>query len=261
MNVPRRILQFLQYRLSRRDVELALGGYIGRNSIVGQHSSIARFTVLHESRLGCCVHVANSCRISHTVLESHIQVMPECLLSRTQVGRYSYLAHRTTIHGSRVGRFCSIGPGVIIGPGTHPTDFVSTSPVFYSTARQCGTTFAMADGFAESSPVTLGNDVHVGANVFVLDGVKVGHGAILAAGAVVVKDVPNYAIVGGVPAKVLRTRFDDPTIARLLAVRWWDWDENQLREAQPYIAAPDTGRFLDWAEARAPGREARQGTL
>src|SRR5690606_3523018 len=97
--------------------------------------------------------------------------------------------------------------------------------------------------------ITLGNDVWLGAQVFVRDGVVIGDGAIVAAGAVVTADVPPYAIVGGVPAKVLRYRFPEDIIRRLLAVQWWHWDEPRLRGAQPWFVQSDIDAFLRHAEA------------
>lgn len=147
----------------------------------------------------------------------------------TFVGDYSYIARNALIDHTTIGKFCSIGPNFLSGKGLHPTTAVSTSPMFYSTARQNGTTFVTENKFEEVKRVTIGNDVFIGANVFVRDGITIGDGAIVAAGAVVVKDVPPYAIVGGVPAKILRMRMSDAQIEKMQKVRWWDFDESRLR--------------------------------
>jgi hypothetical protein len=102
--------------------------------------------------------------------------------------------------------------------------------VFFSTARQCGSSFVSQNYFEESSRVTVGNDVWIGANVTVIDGIRIGHGAIVGAGAVVVAEVPDYAIVGGVPARLIRFRFSPSEIAWLLEFRWWNRDEAWLRQ-------------------------------
>jgi acetyltransferase-like isoleucine patch superfamily enzyme len=148
--------------------------------------------------------------------------------------------------GVNVGRFTCIGPHFICGYGDHPTNFISTSPVFYSTRKQCGVSFAETSRYDEKRQTTIGNDVWIGARVFVRDGVTIGNGALIAAGAVVTNDVPEYAIAGGVPAKLIRYRFEDDVVRQLLELQWWNWNEDKLRAAQPYLAQPDVNSFLEW---------------
>lgn len=145
------------------------------------------------------------------------------------IGRFTYVAG-ARISNARIGQFCSIGPEATIGGlGRHPTHWASTHPAFFSTHRQSGITFAESDHFDELPPVTIGNDVWIGARAVILDGVTVGDGAIVAAGAVVARDVPPYAIVGGVPARTIRYRFSQAVIDGFLRLRWWDWPEAELR--------------------------------
>jgi virginiamycin A acetyltransferase len=113
----------------------------------------------------------------------------------------------------------------------HPTTFVTTSPITYLSNRG----FVDDDLPERMNPgrngrVTIGNDVWIGHGAILLPAVNVGDGAIVAAGAVVTKDVPPYAIVGGNRASVIRLRFDEATVERLLAIRWWDWDDHLIRE-------------------------------
>jgi acetyltransferase-like isoleucine patch superfamily enzyme len=131
-----------------------------------------------------------------------------------------------------VGKFTCIGPDVYIGLGSHPTsEFISIHPVFYSRLAQAGgISFADKQYFEEYSNTEIGNDVWIGAGVIIPGGVKVGDGAVVASGAVVTKDVPPYAIVGGVPAKIIRMRFNDDDIQALRALLWWDKDESFLRK-------------------------------
>ena len=160
-----------------------------------------------------------------------------------QLGRYSYIGEECRIN-AQIGKFCSIANRVVTVSGTHPTrTWVSTHPAFYSAAKQCGTSFAAQELFTEETqPAVIGNDVWIGAGAMLIGSVTVGDGAVIAAGAVVTGDVPPYTIVGGVPAKVLRKRFDDETAERLLKIAWWDWPEERLQESCAEFS--DVGSFL-----------------
>lgn len=162
-----------------------------------------------------------------SVMGKATKIAPPFFLHHVRVGDYSYVAKNSYISNCQIGKFCSIGPNFCCGMGIHPTNGLSTSPMFYSTARQNGVTMCKEDKIVESGHTVIGNDVFIGANVTVLDGVTIGDGAIIGAGAVVVKDIPPYAIVVGVPAMIKRYRFDEETIESLLQIRWWD-DEKKL---------------------------------
>lgn len=157
-------------------------------------------------------------------------------VSGTRIGAYSYLGCGTSIPSSKIGAFCSIGDNVKVVSLTHPSSkFVSTSPVFFSTSRQCGTSFVVQDLFVEklsvdNNEVIIGNDVWVGTNVLIKGGVKVGDGAIIAMGAVVTKDVPPYAIIGGVPAELIKYRFSKEEIDFLLNLEWWNKDIDWIKK-------------------------------
>ena len=149
-----------------------------------------------------------------------------------RMGYGSYICEHCHITGS-IGRFTSVGAEVRNSRGTHPVGppFATTSPMFYSTRRQTLGTFTSVERFREFTPgVTIGSDCWIGVRVFFNGGVTVGDGAVVLSGSVVTKDVPPYAIVGGVPAKVLRYRFDEETVAFLLRTRWWDKPVEWLRE-------------------------------
>jgi acetyltransferase-like isoleucine patch superfamily enzyme len=159
-----------------------------------------------------------------------------------ELGDYSYIAKNSSISHCTIGKFCSIGPNFCCGMGIHPTEGITTSPAFYSTARQNGMTFCSEDKVAESKKTLIGNDVFIGANVTVLDGVRIGDGAVIGAGAVVSKDIPPYAVAIGVPATVKRYRFDEKTITGLLESRWWDKGPDAYKRVERFFWEPD--RFL-----------------
>jgi acetyltransferase-like isoleucine patch superfamily enzyme len=144
---------------------------------------------------------------------------------------FSYVGSQTHINNTTIGKFTCIGPNVKIGLGEHPTNtFVSIHPVFYSNSKQIGFSFVNKNYFKEFNETIIGHDVWIGSNVVVKGGVNIGHGAIIASGAVVTKDVLPYMIVGGVPAKVIKTRFQNEIIKDLLNLEWWNKDLEWLRE-------------------------------
>jgi len=153
------------------------------------------------------------------------------------IGLGSYVSNNSVIKQTIVGRFCSIGSNVQTGLGTHPSKiFVSSHPAFYTTEPHAGFTFAKKNIFADhvfTDPenkyvVEIGNDVWIGSNVIIMDGIKIGDGAIVAAGSVVTADVLPYAIVGGVPAKLIRYRFTEIQIEKLSTIKWWNWDIKEI---------------------------------
>ncbi len=152
-------------------------------------------------------------------------------LRDTSLGRCTYVGRESQVYHAQIGAFTCIGPDVIIGPGEHPTkDFVSSHPMFYSTLAQSNPVIVDKNLFEEFATTYIGNDVWIGGRAILKTGVRIGNGAIIAAGAVVSKDVQPYSIVGGIPAKLIRYRFSPEQIAILEEEKWWQRDLEWLIE-------------------------------
>jgi len=152
------------------------------------------------------------------------------VLSDSSFNDYTYITTNCTIANCEIGKFCSIGPNVRIAPGTHPTSkFVSTHPVTYSKPFFMLNNFTNTSIFEGNKNVIIGNDVWIGANSLIVDGVEIGDGVIIAANSLVTKNIEPYMIVGGVPARVLKKRFDDKEISKLLELKWWDKDDAWIK--------------------------------
>lgn len=170
--------------------------------------------------------------------EGKNKIYPRVFLYGSFLGRGSYVGPDSRLPKCKIGRYCSIGPEVKILAGKHPVDErLSTHPAFYSTMKQGGFTYVEQQNFDEFDfcdeekrfYVSIGSDAWIGARVTILGGVRIGNGVIIAAGSLVTKDVEDYSVVGGVPAKHIRFRFDEERRRSLLEDPWWDKDEEWIR--------------------------------
>lgn len=205
------------------------------NSTLGDNCSIADMTTIRDSKMG-----------------SFIEIQRGADILRSTVGSYSIIEKYTTVHDAEIGKFCEISWGVSIGGDNHNYKLPSIHHFYWSTK------FGFGEDETKSGPqffnkiiseeCTIGNDVWIGCGVTVNRKTNVGNGAILAAGTVVTKDVPPYAIVGGVPARIIKFRFDKDTIDRLQKIQWWNWPKEILKKHKNLFAEEISEKTLSQLE-------------
>jgi hypothetical protein len=191
-------------------------------------------------------------------LGSWTVIGPQSRLLEVEFGDWSYTVQGADLFNATVGKFCNIAAGVRLNPTNHPTDRASQHHFTYRSRSHLLAEANDAAIFAwrRAHRVTVGHDVWIGHNAIVLPGRSIGTGAAIGAGAVVTKDVPDYTIVAGNPARILRRRVDEATEILLKEIAWWDWSPAQLRAAMPDFRQLDAAAFarkyagIDPARAR-----------
>ena len=144
-----------------------------------------------------------------------------------------------------IGNYCSIGSGAVFmmaGNQGHRKDWVSTFPFYF----QANIFKSAKNGFEKTGDTIIGNDVWIGSEAMILSGITIGDGAIIAARAVVTKDVPPYAVIGGNPATLINYRFNKEEIKQLLNIKWWNWEEEKVKECMPLICSPNIQNLWEY---------------
>lgn len=183
------------------------------------------------------VKFGNNSLAINCIFEGRNLVNDNSIISDSYIGLGTYLSGNCKLAKAKIGKFCSIGQNVRNSFGIHPTNWVSTHPSFYSVKEQAGFSFVSSQKFVEHKfideankyLIQIGNDVWIGSDVKIMDGVTIGDGAIIAFGTIVTKDVEPYSIIGGIPAKHIRYRFDEKEREFLKETKWWDKDLNWIK--------------------------------
>jgi phosphonate metabolism protein (transferase hexapeptide repeat family) len=185
--------------------------------------------------------------VRHCSLGIYTEVGARTKLLEIEFGDYSYIVNDSDAAYARIGKFCSIAAMVRINPGNHPMHRASQSHFTYrASAYFPGETDEESFfDWRRRHAVAIGHDVWIGHAAIILPGRNVGNGAVVAAGAIVTKDVPPYAIVAGNPARPVRERFSRPIADRLQRLAWWDWSHERLRRALPDFRTLPVEQFLE----------------
>lgn len=193
--------------------------------------------IFSDKRNGVQIHYKTNTQFSD--FEGNNRIHQGVFLAHSVVGYGTYVGSSCYLPRCKIGKYSCIAPNTNLVIGNHPTDtFLSIHPCFYSSRKQAGFTYTNENKFEEFKYidtekkfyVEIGSDVWIGSHTLIVNGIKIGNGAVIACGSIVTKNVEDYAIMGGSPAKVIRYRFDPETINIIKTLRWWDKPEEWIRK-------------------------------
>ena len=168
---------------------------------------------------------------SKTKFTDYVHILHGAKLHDVSIGKYSRVGVGCQITNASIGNFTAIGKDTVVTVGQHPTNYLTSHSIFYKKGNWGWHDDWIAPiDFVGKGRVEIGNDVWIGRQCIIMDGVTIGDGAVVATGAVVTKDVPPYAIVGGVPAKVIKYKFSQEVIDRLEEIKWWNLSDEKITE-------------------------------
>lgn len=190
---------------------------------------------IHNSQVAQTADIADSALVLNSKVGEVCQLFDDAMLCYSGMGDMTYLSRRSCAFSSKIGKYCSISWNVSIGPGNHDFQRITSHAMLY--AKRFGMINDISERYYNQydKETLIGNDVWIGCNVVIMRGVHVGDGAVIGANAVITKDVPPYTIVGGVN-KIIKPRFEDDIIEKLLEIRWWDYPISSIKNCIGLIA-------------------------
>lgn len=224
-----------------------------KNSFLAKTAKTYKDVKIVDSTIGEYSTIGDNSNLLKTVLGDHVAINRNCTLDHCNMDFGSYINQNTTLKNVDIGKFCCISWNVCLYGGSSHN---YSSPSMY-TAYHWKQIFgsSISDLTKEKSRATIGNDVWIGNGAIVINGVTIGDGAIIGAGAVVTKDVPPYSVVAGVPAKIIKKRFDDTIIQRLRKIQWWNWPKETISKNEALLrVTPVTEDSLSLLERIAAER-------
>lgn len=191
------------------------------------------------------IHV--TAQVQDSILGRYTEIGANCHINHSTLGDYSYCVEGTQIAYATIGKFANIAANVRIYASMHPHQRASLHHFTYRSSWYFDgeTDDAQFFDWRASTPIEIGHDTWIGHGAVIMPGVRVGHGAIIGSNAVVTKDVADFAVAAGVPAKPIRQRFPDTIAERLMALQWWDWHHDKLHAALPGFRALSIEAFLE----------------
>lgn len=183
-------------------------------------------------------HIALFCVLQEAVVDKTAAICTGVRFYRGSLGKYSYIGNNSFVTDTDIGNFTSISTDCYIGGTAHPTEWVSTSPVFHKWENIMKKNFSRHE-FSIFAKTVIGNDVWIGNRVMIKAGVKIGNGAVIGMGSIVTKDIGDYEIWAGNPARLIRKRFDNETVERLSNLEWWNWSDEEINKYAKYFISPE----------------------
>lgn len=197
-------------------------------------------SILRHRRQGAAVSL-NQVVLEQSQVERNALILDHALIRHCTIGQYTLIGRYTSMYLVHVGPYAGIAEKATVGALPHWPDLPTTH--VFPLNHEFG--FCGARPWPEAPTTSIGADVWIGAGSTVLAGVRIGNGAIVAAGAVVTKDVADYEVVAGVPARRIRMRFPDEVVQRLVRLRWWDWPPDLIKENIDLFQEPASVATMD----------------